>query len=118
MASYRELLRRQRPIGRLEREFLVFHEANPWVYERLVQLSRKLKRAGFTKYSTRTLISVLRFEWDLKTSGQSVVVAGGEEIRVKLNDHHSPFYARKLMREHPEFAGFFETRRAEADNGE
>lgn len=98
--------------GPLERSFIRFNKDNPWVYMRLVQLCFKLKNSGFTKYSMRTLIAVLRFEWDLKTV---TVGAGADRRRVKLNNNHSPYYARKLVKDFPEFAGFFDMRRCEAD---
>lgn len=100
--------------GPLWRSFREFHELNPWVFERLVDICFELKRRGFSKYSMRTLVSVLRFEWDLKTSGDNVVI-GGEEKRVKLNDHHTPYYARYLVQQYPEFKSFFEFRRAEGE---
>jgi hypothetical protein len=95
---------------------LAFHEANHWVYERLEHYCLDLIAKGFTRYSTRTLIAVLRFEWDLKTSGEAVVVAGGEERSVKLNDHHTAYYARMLIEAHPrKLWDFFELRAAEGD---
>ena len=51
--------------GPLERSFKAFHQQNPWVYMRLVQLCFKLKNAGVRKYSMRTIIAVLRFETGL-----------------------------------------------------
>ena len=39
-----------------------------------------------------------------------------EPRRVKINDHCSAYFARKIMKEHPEFADFFETRKAEGDD--
>lgn len=106
---------REQPIGRLRRAFLEFHRENPWVYRRLVELCFELKGAGFNRYSMRTLISVLRFEFDLKTSGEEVVLADGEPRRVKLNNNHSPYYARMLVDQYPQFKTFFEFRRAEGD---
>ena len=87
--------------GPLWRGFLSFHEANPWVYMRLAEMCSDLRRRGFRHYSTRTLISVLRFEWDLQTGGDDVRVEGGARIKVKLNDHHSPYYARMLIEADP-----------------
>lgn len=101
-------------LGPKWRAFWEFHFANPWVYARLLDLCRQLRAVGFQRYSTRTLIAVLRFEWDLRTGGQNVII-GGEERRVKLNDHHTAYYARLIAWEHPEFANFFEFRIAEGD---
>lgn len=101
--------------GPLWREMLAFHDANRWVYGRLKQICFELRSRGFVRYSTRTIISVLRFESDLKTSGQNVRIDGGEERSVKLNNNHSPYYARMIIEEHPEFWEFFELRAAEGD---
>jgi len=100
--------------GPLWRSFRAFHTQNPWVFERLVDICFELKRRGFNKYSMRTLIAVLRFEWDLETSGDNVVI-GGEEKRVKLNDHHTAYYARYFVQQYPQFKEFFEFRRAEGE---
>ena len=97
------------------RETLTFHDANPWVYDRLKQICFQLRAKGFARYSTRTLIAVLRYEWDLKTTHQDVVISGGEERSVKLNDHHTAYYARMLIESHPELWDFFELRAAEGD---
>ena len=97
------------------REMLDFHGENPWVYDRMRQICFELRSKGFSRYSTRTLIAVLRFEWDMKTTHQEVVIAGGEERAVKLNDHHTAYYARMLIEAHPELWDFFELRAAEGD---
>jgi len=101
--------------GPLQKAFEQFHRENPWVFDRLLHHCRLLKARGFKQYSTRTLISVMRYEWDLRSDGEDVVVDGGDVRRVRLNNNHSPYYARKIMAEHKEFSGFFETRRAESD---
>ena len=101
----------------LKKEFLEFHAKNPHVYERMLTISRQLKARGFSKYSTRTLMCVLRFEWDLQTSHEEVVVDGGETRSLKLNDHHTPYYARMLMKNHPDLLGFFEVRTVDGDDG-
>jgi hypothetical protein len=105
--------------GAMWRRTLEFHELNPWVFDRLKQICSDLRERGFTHYSTRTVISVLRFEWDLQSTGQGVVIDGGEERVVKLNDHHSPYYARMLIEQCPEvWWDFFELRAAEGDPAE
>jgi hypothetical protein len=100
--------------GPLWTEFLAFHEANRWIYGRLNEICSQLLARGFRRYSTRTLISVLRFEADLKTTGEQVQIEG-ESRAVKLNDHHSPYYARMLIEDRPELWDFFELRSAEGD---
>ena len=84
------------------------------VYDQLKEICYRLKRSGFDHYSTRTIIAVLRFECDTKTLGSTAWVDGAER-QVKLNDHHTAYYARMLIEEHPEFIDFFELRDAEGD---
>lgn len=103
---------------KLRKEFLQFHRENPHVYKRIVELCEELWDRGWRKYSMRTIISVLRFQFDLETGGEEVTVAGGETRRVKLNDHHSPYYARMLVTEKRKFRDFFEFRRAEGEDGD
>ena len=62
----------QRPIGPLERQFINFHNENPEVFKRIVQVCFQLRNNGVMKYSMRTIMSVLRFEWDMKTGGSNV----------------------------------------------
>jgi hypothetical protein len=92
-----------------------FHSRNPWVYDRIEEMVRSLQARGFKKYSMRTIVAVLRFEYDLKTGGEEVVVDGGETIRVKLNNNHASYYARMWRDKHPDQAGFFNYRRAEGE---
>lgn len=96
---------------RLREEFLAFHRDNPWVYDRLLRRVEQIYATGRRKYSMRTLLSVARFDRDLETTGEDVPVAGGEERRVKLNDHHSPYYARLVAYKNPHLRDFFEYRR-------
>lgn len=101
----------------LKKAFLEFHAENPWVYTRMLEHCRALQDRGYAKYSARTLISVMRFEWDLKTTGEDVRFKGDVDTsRVKLNNNHSPYYARMIMTKHPEFARFFDLR--EVDSGD
>ena len=97
-------------------KFREFHEANPWIYDRLKEMCTQLRSKGFRHYSTRTVIHALRFEWDVKTGGEEVRVDGDSEPRVvKLNNNHSPYYARMLIEENRDFWDFFELRRAAGD---
>lgn len=100
--------------GQQWRDFLEFHAQNPWVYDKIKQMVHSLKRRGWTHYSMRTMIAVLRFEWDLRTTGADVPTTDGERS-VKLNDHHSPYYARLLVEEYPVLWDFFEFRECDGD---
>jgi len=87
--------------------FKAFHYANPWVIEQLVHMARKLKDRGVHHYGMRALWEVLRYQRILQTDDPT--------SSFKLNDHYIPYYAREIMRRHPDLDGFFATRRSEAD---
>ena len=90
---------------RLERDFRLFHAANPAVYAELRDLALTLKRRGRRRYSIMALINVVRWQRALQTTGDDY----------KVNNNYAPCYARLLMSEEPELAGFFEVRTSLAD---
>ena len=90
---------------KLHREWLKFHIANPHVYKLFTRFAQKATSSGRKRYSARTIWHVMRWHADFETT----------DTAYKLNDHHTPFYARLWMEEHPQYPGFFETRRAVAD---
>lgn len=75
------------------------------VYRRFVQLAREAKRRGRTRWSTKAMIEVYRWECE----GDTDPVDG-----FKLSDHYSSRLARKIMDDNPDLAGFFETRKLKA----
>lgn len=87
----------------LEEQFLKFHEANPHIYTLILRFSREAKAAGRPRFSMRAIFQRIRWYTAVETLDDS-------EPRFKLNDHHTAFYARLVMAQEPEFAGFFETR--------
>ncbi len=95
--------------------FLKFHDKNPWVYDRLKQICFDLRSRGWDQYSMSTIISVLRFEWDLKTGGVALYAKDEEPEIVKLSNNHSPYYARILIEDEPIYWDFFELRSVEGD---
>ena len=118
--SFEDSLRRlpKQKVG-LKQSFLEFHAKNPWVYLKFLEHCRALKSRGYQHYSARTLIAVMRFEWDLRTTGDVVDIRGGQVKQVRLNDHHSPYYARMAAVHYPDFfKDFFEVRELDkADDG-
>jgi hypothetical protein len=88
-----------------EVKFATFHRENPAVYEKLREFALAAKRAGRGHFGLRMLWERVRWYTNFETTGPVW----------KLNDHYCPYYARLLMRQEPELAGFFELRRAKAD---
>lgn len=92
----------------LEEQFLAFHKANPHVYRLFCEYAEKAIRAGRTRYSARTIWHVMRWHADFETT----------EDEFKLNDHHTPFYARMWTRDHPHHPELFELRVQKSTGGE
>lgn len=91
----------------LQQRFEAFHTLNPKVYDALRGMAVSMRRRGMRRYSIKALWEVLRFQ---------AIATHGDEF--KLNNDYTALYARKLMAEVPELAGFFETRRSKADDRE
>lgn len=89
--------------GATNREkFEAYHKANRWVYHALVMLTEDWIEQGNRHCSVDMLCHVLRFQYSRQT-------VGGVG-RFKINNNNTAFYARKLIDEHPEWAGIFTLR--------
>ena len=84
--------------GKLEK-FKKYHNDSPQIYNNIVQMARQKKTEGFSAYSIRTIWEVLR--WNSEISGKDAY---------KLNNNYVPYYARLIMQNEPDLAGFFEVR--------
>jgi hypothetical protein len=89
--------------------FEAFHQANPWIMDKLVDMARRLTARGIQHYGIAALWEVLRYDWMIRTEDPTSTL--------KLNDHYKPFYAREIMRRYQDLDGFFTTRRSQADHG-
>jgi len=87
--------------------FEAYHAENPQVYAALRRFAFEAKRAGRPRISINLLHERLRW--------YTTIEAQGDEF--KVNNNWRPFYARLLMQQEPELDGFFETRKAAADEG-
>lgn len=77
-----------------------FHAENPHIYDLFCRFADELIQRGRQHYSARLICSRIVWHIDTTTTGDGF----------KINDHHSPFYARLWLEEHPEHEGFFRTR--------
>jgi len=55
--------------------FKAFHKANPHVWERFVEMADRLRDRGYPRYSHDTIISVIRFQHDIRTTGKPFKIA-------------------------------------------
>jgi len=84
----------------IEQGFKRFRDKHPEVELRLVALARKAKRRG-RKVGIGALWEVMRWSFWMDDDVEEF----------KLNNNYRSRYARLLMAQYPDLAGFFETRR-------
>jgi len=83
-----------------KKAFWDYHAQNPIIYEKLKIYAKQLKDSGRNRFGIRAIFE--RIRWDMYIEYKN--------DDFKLNNTFSPFYARLLIFDHPEFDGFFETR--------
>ena len=88
-------------MDKIEIDFWAFHRSNPQVYMELRDLARRLRNAGRRRHGIAALFEVLRYNRALTTVGDDF----------ELNNNYRALYARLLMKNEPELAGFFELRK-------
>jgi hypothetical protein len=91
--------------GTLAERAARFHAQNPAVYRFAVSISRYVKRSGVEHYGIGAIWEVMRFKY-LETHGDLY----------KLNNNHRAWYARLIMAQEPDLAGFFSTRETAHDD--
>jgi hypothetical protein len=89
------------PRKALEVRFKEFHEENPLVYKKIVDISLMLRRRGVKKMGIALIFERIRWLHFLETFG---------EDPFKLNNDFKAEYARKAMKEFPELNGLFRLR--------
>lgn len=85
----------------LDERFDAFHQANPWVADRLEQMTDQLVANGARKVGIGMLFEVMRWQSYLRTTGDDF----------KLNNSYRSRYARLLIDRRPEWVHLFELRR-------
>ena len=79
-----------------------FDASHPEVWREFCRVTRELIARGYKRYSARGVFQIIRWE-----TGHAKV---DKRVEFKMNDHFSPFYARRFMAENPQHDGFFEKR--------
>ena len=85
--------------GLVER-FNAYHAAHPDVFRAFVRHAKEMRATGRRRYSQWTIVQAIRWSHDLQQSGASF----------KINNDFIALYARLMIHEYPDFAGFFELR--------
>jgi len=89
-------------LDQLREKAVEFNSEHPIVWELFCKFTFQRIYKGFENYSARGIFHRIRWETE------QAVTADDD---FKLNDHLSPFYARRFMKMYPEHDGFFRTRR-------
>jgi hypothetical protein len=79
-----------------------YHEANPHVYKMLVALARADVRGGMKHGGMQMYIEQVRFRMRRKTTDRATVF--------KISNDYAALYARLIMQQESDLAGFFEVR--------
>ena len=91
---------------RLQRDFEQFDQDNPRIYELLCKFIDQAIARGFRRLGMQMLYERVRWEVMIETT----------DTEFKLNNNHVAYYARKWLREHPQYPDFFATRRVKGDS--
>jgi hypothetical protein len=84
----------------LEKSFHIFHRDNPGVYALFDKFTKQVIAAGYKHHSARDIMRRISWETTIVTT----------DDQYKINNNHSPYYARMWMNDNPEHADFFRTR--------
>lgn len=85
----------------LDERFQAFHRANPHIYRLLVMYAREARDRGFEHYGMKALWEVVRWNEYVRKTDETF----------KANNSFTSRYARMIMAQEKDLAGFFETRK-------
>ena len=86
-------------------DFNRFHTKNPLVYDQFKKYTFEVISSGRKNFSVAAIFERIRWESSITTEGEAF----------KIKNDFKPYYARFFMKEHPQFNGFFITKRCAAD---
>ena len=84
-------------------EFTQYHKDNPHIWDAFKKVSIEAKSKGFDRFSANGIFEIIRWNTTLETRD-----------KYKVNNNYRPDYARKMMKDYPEFNGFFRVRTLKA----
>jgi hypothetical protein len=84
----------------IEQKFLRYHREHPSVYTTLVEYARRAISRGYKTLGIGFLVEIVRWSEDIP----------GVRERFKINNDYCSRYARLIMAQEPDLAGFFKTR--------
>jgi len=88
-------------------EFEIYDQDHPQVWEAFERFTFKAIKKGFKNYGARSIFELIRWH-----TGVNADFPEG----FKVNNTFTPDYARKFMKVHPEYDGYFRIRVQERSN--
>jgi hypothetical protein len=85
----------------IESAFLQFHRENPEVYNLLVKFAREARNGRRKRYSIDAIVHRVRWHYDIEINRID---------EFKINNNFTSRYARLIMQQEKDLAGFFEVR--------
>lgn len=90
------------PNDKWQAKFEEFDEANPHVYKLVVRYALEVLASGKKRIGINTIFERIRWYTDIETNSFD---------SFKINQNFTPYYARKFMRDYPQYQGLFQTRK-------
>ena len=87
-------------MNHLQEAFEKFDSNNPHVYELFKKYTLDTIKTGRTRYSAITIIHRIRWHTNIETNSDD---------SFKIANAHAAFYARKFMKDFPQYDNFFRT---------
>lgn len=82
--------------------FESFHAANPQVYDAIERMTSMMAVRGRKRIGMKMLFEVLRWNYYMTTTDP--------ESEYRLNNNYTAYYAREIIKRHPEWASMFALR--------
>lgn len=86
----------------IDQHFREFHDNNPAVYTELVAMARQLRTRGYHTIGVELLVAAYRWNRMMRTTADA--------FSFKINNNFTSRYARLIMTQEEDLAGFFQTR--------
>ena len=88
-------------ISEQEQKFLEWHGKNPKVYELFKRFTFQAINAGHKHFGGFGIINRIRWQTTVETKGDEF----------KINNACAAYYSRMFMKDHPQYEGFFRTKK-------
>ena len=91
----------------IQEKFEVFHALNPFVYQNLVKLARKLHERGRTQVGMKMLFEMLRWNYMMNTDDPN--------SEFKLSNSYTSRYSRLIMKQELDLDGLFSVKQLRSE---